>query len=161
MESTDLNNEVKAWLISMMGKMIDVAINQKPCDGRSEQVVWKGQGKVLRCVQEGVVLDLNAGGASWWSRFFGPLHVVPRWIQKPLSVPYRDLRIVPDPITGTKWLVIDAATWKRSPEELTKGRTPKVKGYENKPGRLVEAWVDGHVGIHAIFISKRLQNIRP
>ena len=55
----------------MIGKMIDVVINQKPCDGMSEQVVWKGQGKVLRCVQEGVVLDLNAGGASWWSRFLG------------------------------------------------------------------------------------------
>ncbi len=69
MESTDSNNEVKAWLISMMGKMIDVMILQKPGDRISEQVVWKGRGKVLRCVQEGVVLDLNAGGASWWSRF--------------------------------------------------------------------------------------------
>ena len=126
MESTDSNNEVKAWLISMMGKIIDVVILQKPYDGRSEEVVWKGTGKVLRCVQEGVVLDLNAGGASWWSRFLRPLHVVPRWIQKPLSVPYRDLRIDLDPITGTKWLVIDAATWKRSTEELAEGRTPKV-----------------------------------
>ena len=89
-------------------------------------MVWKGTGKVLRCVQEGVVLDLNAGGASWWSRFLGPLHVVPTWIQKPLSVPYRDLRIDRDPITGTKGLVIDAATWKWSPDELAEGRTPKV-----------------------------------
>jgi len=126
MESTDSNNEVKVWLISMMGKIIDVVILQKPNDGRSEEVVWKGTGKVLRCVQEGVVLDLNAGGASWWSRFLGPLHVVPRWIKKPLSVPYRDLRIDLDPITGTKWLVIDAATWKRSLEELAEGRTPEV-----------------------------------
>ena len=47
-------------------------------------------------------------------------------IQKPLSVPYRDLRIDLDPITGTKWLVIDAATWKRSTKELTEGRTPKA-----------------------------------
>jgi len=125
MDSTDSNNEVKTWLISKIGKMIDVMINQKPSDGMSEQVVWKGQGKVLRCALEGVVLDLNAGGASWWSRFLGPLHVVPRWIQKPLSVPYRDLRIDLDPITGTKWLVIDAATWKRSPEELAEGRTSR------------------------------------
>jgi hypothetical protein len=125
MESTDSNNEVKAWLISMMGKIIDVVILQKPYGGRSEEVVWKGTGKVLRCVQEGVVLDLNAGGASLWRRFLRPLHVVPRWIQKPLSVPYRDLRIDLDPITGTKRLVIDAATWKRSPEELAKGRTSK------------------------------------
>ncbi len=125
MDSTDSNNEVKTWLISQIGKMIDVMINQKSCDGRSEQVVWKGRGKVLRCVQEGVVLDLNAGGASWWSRFLGPLHVVPRWIQKPLSVPYRDLRIDLDSITRTKWLVIDAATWKRSTKELTEGKTTK------------------------------------
>jgi len=126
MDSTDLNNEVKTWLISQIGKMIDVMINQKSCDGRSEQVVWKGRGKVLRCVQEGVVLDLNAGGASWWGRFLGPLHVVPRWIQKPLSVPYRDLRIDLDPITRTKQLVIDAATWRRSPEELTEGRRRSI-----------------------------------
>lgn len=125
MDSTDSNNEVKTWLISMMGKMIDVVINQKPGDDMSEQVVWKGRGKVLRCVQEGVVLDLKAGGASWWSRFFGPRYVVPRWIRKPLSVPYRDLRIDLDPITRTKWLVIDAATWKRSAEELAEGRTTK------------------------------------
>jgi len=123
MESTDSNKEVKTWLISKIGKMIDVIINQKPSDGMSKQVVWKGQGKVLRCVSEGVVLDLNTGGASWWSRFLGPLHVVPRWIQRPLSVPYRDLRIDLDPITGAKWLVIDAATWKRSPKELPEGRT--------------------------------------
>lgn len=125
MESTDSTDEVKTWLISKIGKMIDVMINQKPCDGMSEQVVWKGQGKVLRCAQEGVVLDLNAGGASWWSRFLGPLHVVPGWIQQPLSVPYHDLRIDLDPITRTKWLVIDAVTWKRSPKELTEGRTSK------------------------------------
>ncbi len=125
MDSTDSNNEVKVWLISKIGKMIDVMINQKSCEGRSEQVVWKGRGKVLRCVPEGVVLDLNAGGASWWSRFLGPLHVVPRWIQKPLSVPYRDLRIDLDSITRTKWLVIDAATWKRSTKELTEGKTTK------------------------------------
>ena len=126
MDSTDSNNEVKTWLISQIGKMIDVVILQKPCDGLSEQIVWEGRGKVLRCVQKGVVLDLKAGGASWWSRFLGPLHVVPRWIQKPLSVPYRDLRIDLDPKTGTKRLAIDVATWKRSPEELAEGREPKV-----------------------------------
>ena len=126
MESKYSSDEVKTWLISMMRKMIDVVINQKSCEGRSEQVVWKGRGKVLRCVQEGVVLDLKAGGASWWSRFLGPLHVVPRWIQKPFSVPYRDLRIDLDPKTGTKRLAIDVATWKRSPEELAEGREPKV-----------------------------------
>ena len=125
MESKYSSDEVKTWLISMMRKMIDVVINQKSCEGRSEQVVWKGRGKVLMCVPEGVVLDLNAGGASWWSRFLGPLHVVPRWIQKPLSVPYHDLRIDLDPITRTKWLVIDAATWKRSTKELTEGKTTK------------------------------------
>ncbi len=130
MDSTDSNNEVKAWLISMTGKMIDIVILQKPCDGRSQQVVWKGQGKVLRCVQEGVVLDLNTGGASWWSRLWGNLsvkHVVPRWVQKPFSVPYRDLSIDLDPITGTRWLVIDADTWKRSPEELTKKKDAEAK----------------------------------
>ena len=130
MESIDLNNEVRTWLISMMGKMISVMILQKPCDGGPQQVVWKGQGKVLRCVQEGVVLDLNAGGSSWWSRLWGNLsmkHVVPRWIQKPLSVPYGDLTIDLDPVTETKWLVIDAATWKRSPEELTKKKDAEAK----------------------------------
>jgi hypothetical protein len=128
MDSTDSNNEVKTWLISQIGKMIDVKINQASCDGRAEQVVWKGRGKVLRCVQEGVVLDLNVGGASWLRRFWGNWsvkNVVPRWIQKPLSVPYRDLRIDLDPITRTKWLVIDAATWKRSTKELTEGKTTK------------------------------------
>jgi len=126
MESPGSNNEVQTWLISQIGKIIDVEINQKSCDGRSEQVVWKGRGKVLRCVQEGVVLELNAGRASWWSKFLGPLHVVPRWIQKPFSVPYRDLRIILDQKTGTKRLAIDVATWKRSPEELAEGREPKV-----------------------------------
>ena len=116
-------------IISFRGSLSPSAVDPrhrlKPCDGLSEQVVWEGRGKVLRCVQKGVVLDLKAGGASWWSRFLGPLHVVPRWIQKPLSVPYRDLRIDLDPITRTKWLVIDAATWKRSTKELTEGKTTK------------------------------------
>jgi hypothetical protein len=128
MESSDPNNEVKMWLMSMIGKMIDVMILQKPGGEMLEKVVWKGRGKVLRCVPEGVVLDLNAGGASWWSRFWGNWgvkHVVSRWIQQPLSVPYGDLRIDLDAITRTKWLVIDAATWKRSPEELAEGSVPK------------------------------------
>ena len=125
MESTDSTNEVKAWLISMIGKMIDVMILQKLGNEMLEQVVWKGRGKVVRCVEEGVVLELNAGGASWWSRFWGSWgvkHVVSRWIQQPLSVPYHDLRIDLDPMTRTKWLVIDGATWKRSPEELAEGK---------------------------------------
>lgn len=125
MESTDSTNEVKAWLISMIGKMIDVMILQSLGNEMLEQVVWKGRGKVVRCVQEGVVLELNAGGASWWSRFWGSWgvkHVVSRWIQQPLSVPYHDLRIDLDPMTRTKWLVIDGATWKRSPEELAEGK---------------------------------------
>ncbi len=91
MESTDSHHEVKTWLISMTGKMIAVVILQKSIADRLEQVVWKGQGKVLRCVQAGVVLDLNHGRSSWWNRFWGPLHVVSRGIQKPLSVPYGDL----------------------------------------------------------------------
>ena len=130
MESSPSNNEVKTWLISMMGKMIDVAIIQKSYAGMTQQFIWKGQGKVLKCVQEGVVLDLNAGGASWGSRFWGNWgvkHVVPRWIQKPLSIPYHDLAIDLDPITGTKWLVIDVATWKRSPGELTEKKNPAGK----------------------------------
>jgi len=111
----------------MTGKRIDVVIFQKSIADRLEQVVWKGKGKVLRCVQEGVVLDLNAGGASWWSRFWGPLRVVPRWIQKPLSIPYCDLSIDLDLAKGTKQLVIDADTWKRSPEELTMQTDPEGK----------------------------------
>ena len=115
------NLHVKTWLISMVAKMIAVVIIQKALAGIPQQVLWKGQGKVLRCVQEGVVLNLNAGGASWWSRIWGNVgvkNVVPRWIQKPVSVPYGDLAVDLNPTTGAKWLVIDAETWKRSPEEL-------------------------------------------
>lgn len=121
-ESIDSNHEVKTWLLSMMEKMIDVVIIQKSRIEIPQQVLWKGQGKVLRCVLEGVVLDLNAGGASWWSRLWGNVgvkNVVPRWIQKPISIPYCDLTVDGNPTTGAKWLVIDAETWKRSPEELT------------------------------------------
>ena len=127
MEPTPSHDDVKTWLISMTGKMIDVMILQKSVADRLEQVVWKGKGKVLRCVQEGVVLDLNAGGASWWSRFWRPFHVVPRWIQKPVSIPYCDVSIELDTSTGTKQLVIDADTWKRSTEELTKKANPEEK----------------------------------
>ena len=127
MESTRSNNEVKAWLMSKMGKIIDVVIIQKSTAEIPEQIVWKGKGKVLRCVQGGVVLDLHAGGASWWSRFFGPLHVAPRWIQKPVSIPYCDVTVDAHPSTGETWLVIDADTWKRSTEELTKKANPKEK----------------------------------
>jgi hypothetical protein len=135
MESTSSNHEVKTWLLSMMGSMIDVVIIQKALAGMPQQVLWKGKGKVLRCVQEGVVLDLNAGGASWWSRIWGNVgekNVVPRWIQKPVSVPYGDLAIDLNPTTGAKWLVLDAATWKRSSEELTEkksleGKTALIK----------------------------------
>ena len=122
MDLTDSNHEVKSWLVSMTGNIIAVVIHQKPMAGKAEQVLWKGQGKVVRCVQEGVVLDLKTGGFSWWSKLWGNwgiTHVVPRWTQKPLSVPYSDLAIDLDPITGSKSLVIDAATWRRRPEELT------------------------------------------
>ena len=144
MESTSSNKEVKTWLLSMMGKMIDAVIIQKSHAGMPPQVIWKGQGKVLRCVQEGVVLDLNAGGASWWSRFWGNWgvkHVVPRWIQKPLSIPYHDLAIDLDTTTGAKWLVIDVETWKRSPEELTKkknsaGKSQSANSREGKTGEI-------------------------
>ncbi len=125
-ESTNSNDDVKAWLLSMVGKMIGVVILQKAEAGKSEHVLWKGQGKVVRCVQEGTVLDLNAG-TSWWSKFLRPwnvTHVAPRWIQKPISVPYHDLSIGLDSTTGIKQLVIDAATWKRSPEELTREKRP-------------------------------------
>jgi len=50
MESTSSNKEVKTWLLSMMGKMIDAVIIQKSHAGMPQQVIWKGQGKVLRCV---------------------------------------------------------------------------------------------------------------
>ena len=115
------NLDVKTWLLAMVGKMIAVEIIQKALAGIPQQVLWKGQGKVLRCVQEGVVLNLNAGGASWWSWIWGSVgveNVVPRWIQKPVSVPYGDLAVDLNPTTGAKWLVIDAVTWKRSTEEL-------------------------------------------
>ena len=123
MESTDSNLDVKTWLLSMVGEMIAVVVIQKSQSEIPQQVLWKGQGKVVRCVPEGVVLDLNAGGASWWSRIWGNVsvkNVAPRWIQKPVSVPYCDLAVDCNPTTGAKWLVIDAATWKRSREELIK-----------------------------------------
>lgn len=130
MESTSSNYEVKTWLLSMVGQMIDVVIMQKALAEIPQEVLWKGKGKVLRCVQEGVVLDLNAGGASWWSRIWGNLgvqHVAPRWIQKPVSVPYGDLAIGLNPTTGAKWLVMDAATWKRSPEDLKEKKSLEGK----------------------------------
>lgn len=115
--------------------MIDVVIIQKALAGIPQRVIWKGQGKVLRCALVGVVLNLNAGRASWWSRIWGNVgekNVVPRWIQKPVSVPYGDLAIDLNPTTGAKWLVLDAATWKRSSEELTEkksleGKTALIK----------------------------------
>ena len=119
MDTINPHEEVRVWLLSMIGHMIAVMILQKAETDRSEQVLWQGQGKVLRCVQEGAVLDLNAGGATWLSRFWKPRTVAPLWIKKPLSVPYRDLWIDREPKTGEKRLVIDAVTWKRSPEELT------------------------------------------
>jgi len=123
MESTFSSHEVKTWLLSMVGQIIDVVIMQKALAEIPQEVLWKGKGKVIRCMQEGVVLDLNAVGTSWWSRLWGHVgvqHVVERWIKKPISIPYDDVAIDLNPTTGAKWLVIDAATWKRSPEELTK-----------------------------------------
>ena len=86
MDSTDQNHEVKTGLISMTGMMIHVVILQQSVADRPEQILWKG--KVLRCVHEGVVLDLHAEGAPGWRRFLGLLHVVCHWIQKPISIPY-------------------------------------------------------------------------
>jgi hypothetical protein len=137
MEATSSHYEVKTWLLSMLGKKIDVVIIQKAIAGIPHRVLWKGQGRVLRCVEEGVVLGLNAGGASWWSRIWvdvGVQHVVPRWIQKPVSVPYGDLAIGLNPTTGAKWLVMDAATWKRSPEELTEKKSLEGKIQSIKKG---------------------------
>ena len=118
MESTSSHHDVKIWLHSMVEKLIAVVIIQKSRAEVPLQVIWRGKGKVVRCVQDGVVLDLKVGGASWWNKFWGLVHVVSRWIPKPLSVPYVDLAIDLDPITGVKTLVVDAATWKRSSEEF-------------------------------------------
>ena len=129
-DSTISNHEVQTWLVSMMKKRIDVRIIQKVQAAIPPQVIWSGHGKVLRCVREGVVLDLNAGAASWWSKIWGNWgvkHVVTRWTQKPISIPYCDLSIDLDLKTGVKWLVIDAATWKRSPEELNEKTSVKDK----------------------------------
>ena len=134
MESTDSNNEVKTWLMSNVGKMIDVVINQKLPEENSDQIVWKGRGKVLRCVRDGVVLELKAGGASWWSRIFGSWgvkYVVSRWTQRPFSVPYRDLKIDLDPITRTKRLVIDADYL-----ETVAGRIDRGRDAEGKSSRV-------------------------
>ena len=82
-------NDVKSWLLEMVGKVIEVKIVQKAAGQMPKQVVWKGPAKVVRCVDAGVVVDLNAGGASWWSRLFGNVgvrNVVPRWLQKPVSI---------------------------------------------------------------------------
>jgi len=121
--SNPLNiNDVKSWLLEMVGKVIEVKIIQKAAGEMPQQVVWQGPATVVRCVDAGVVVDLNAGGATWWSRLFGNVgvrNVVPRWLQKPVSIPYCDLSIDINLKTGAKCLVIDAATWKRSPEELT------------------------------------------
>ncbi len=122
MASTFSNQEVKAWLLTMVGRVIDVVIIQKALAETPQQILWKGQGKVVRCARVGVVLELHAGGGSWWSRLWGHRgvhHVVERWSNKPISVPYVDLAIDLHPTAGAKRLVIDAATWKRSPEELT------------------------------------------
>ena len=66
----------------------------------------------------------HRGGVRIWGNA-GVQHVVQRWIQKPVSVPYGDLAIGLNPTTGAKWLVIDAATWKRSVEELRKEEKPR------------------------------------
>ena len=81
MEAMSEKNDVKTWLLSRLGKMVDVVIIKKPSEEKPSETIWKGKGKVLRCVQQGVVLDLNASGASWWSRLWGNIsvkNVVPR-----------------------------------------------------------------------------------
>ncbi len=113
--------DVKSWLLARVKQIIDVCIIQKTRDEEPERVIWKGQGTVIRCVREGVVLALRRDGETWWSRLWRDVfvrHVVPRSSQQSLSVPYEDLSVNRDSTTGAECLVIDAATWQRSPQEL-------------------------------------------
>ncbi len=123
MEPSVSSLDVKTWLLERVGKLIDANITRQSTDARPSQIIWKGCAKVVRCVDVGVVLALKAGGGSWWNRIFGNVtvkNVAPRWLQKPVSIPYDDLSIAIDPTTGGRCLIIDAATFQRSPEDLMK-----------------------------------------
>jgi len=135
-EAQDVNDQAKTWLLSKVGKIIDVVILQRGSGGHQGKVFWEGQGKVLRCAKPGVVLELQMGESQSWVKrvlhFFpnlGRKYVVRPWEQKRLSVPYADLAIEVNPTTGGTRLIIDAATWRRSPTELRQG---KLKGKEDE-----------------------------
>ncbi len=116
---------VKDWLLARINQVIHIAIVQRTGECSPGRTFWKGEGKVVRCTKPGVVLELQGGHSpSWWSRIFhvfrylGPNHVVGPWEERRLSVPYRDLSLEKVPTTGETWLLIDAATWVRTPEDL-------------------------------------------
>ncbi|MEE8126161.1 MAG: hypothetical protein V3T42_10140 [Nitrospirales bacterium] len=122
----DESELVKTWLKSMVGKTIAARVVQKASQIQAEHIVWRGRAKVVRCVEPGVVLELHAVQFTPWFggvfRFFRNIflkHVVSPWERGRVSIPYHDLDVSQDPQTGEKWLIIDSATWNRSPEELT------------------------------------------
>ena len=125
---------VKAWLTARVGKTIAAMVVHKEVPNQAEHIEWRGKAKVLRCVEQGVVLELH-GGPSTTSfggvfHFFRNIflkHVVSPWPRGRISIPYEDLQVVWDPHTGEQWLSIDAATWKRAPEEL-RGDSQNAKG---------------------------------
>ncbi len=131
---------VKSWLLARVKKVIDVVILRRSAEGRPKKVIWEGQGKVLRCASSGVVLELGDGAShSWWGgilHFFKNLpvrYVVRPWEQRRLSIPYVDLSLDGKGPGQAVRLIIDAATWDRSPEELKQGhytRTKKEKGVD-------------------------------
>lgn len=116
---------VKAWLMSMVGKTIAARVVQKASRTQSEHILWRGKAKVLRCVEQGVVLELGRGLSTNWAggvfhfvRNIFLKHVVSPWQGGRISIPYKDLQVEQDPHTGEEWLIIDSATWSRAPEEL-------------------------------------------
>jgi len=120
------SGQVKAWLIAMIGKTIAVSVVQKASNREEKQVLWMGKAKVLRCVEQGVVLELRTGqSTTWFGRVFyffrniALKHVVSPWERGRVSIPYQDMEVEQDPHTGEKRLIIDSVTWNRSPEELT------------------------------------------
>lgn len=136
MSETQGNIElVKDWLLARINKVIRIAIVQRTDEDPKGMAIWEGQGKVLRCTKPGVVLELMGGNSrSWLTRILhvfrlpGMKHVVKPWEQRRLSVPYVDLSLDVHPGTGETWLLIDAETWKRSPEELQQGPSNRNEG---------------------------------
>ena len=121
----DDSGRVKAWLMARVGKTIAARVVQKASRIQSEQVLWRGKAKVLRCVEQGVVLELGSGLSTTWGgsvfhfvRNIFIRHVVSPWQGGRLSIPYKDLQVEQDSHTGEKCLIIDAATWNRAPTEL-------------------------------------------